>query len=462
MRYRGRRRPGASAGERVRPPGLGRPFHTLWAATAISNIGDGVVLAAAPLLVASLTDNPALVGWSVFVQQLPWLLFSLLSGVYVDRLERRRLIVVIHLTRATLLGVLAVAVWGDAVGIPLLYTVAFLLGTCETLGDNASASLLPATVRGEDLPRANARFEVLFSVVNQFAAPPLGAALFAVAAAAPFGMNAVTFVVAALLISTLRRSMSTPVRAPARAPEKAPAPGGARRAVLAEMGEGVRWLWGQPLIRLIALVLTMMNITLSAGLSVLVLYATERLGLSEIGYGLLFSAIAAGGLVGALLAARLYERFGPPVLLRGALVLETATHLGLALAGTVWVAGPVLLLFGAHDAVFRVTVRTLRQRAVPDELRGRAESVFLTFARGSGALGALIGGPIVAVFGLTAPFWIALVVMTAVTVIAWRPFGPHRSGTARGGSVGDAVAGQTGRGEGGEQPPQEAAAPEPR
>ncbi|MDT0269484.1 MFS transporter [Streptomyces sp. DSM 44915] len=94
-------RRGGGGGRRA---GLGRPFHTLWAAAVVSNIGDGVTLAAAPLLVASLTDSPALVGWAVFVQQLPWLLFSLISGVFVDRLDRRRLIVVVNLPRGALVG----------------------------------------------------------------------------------------------------------------------------------------------------------------------------------------------------------------------------------------------------------------------------------------------------------------------------------------------------------------------
>ncbi|KAB8163802.1 MFS transporter [Streptomyces sp. 3MP-14] len=438
MRTRGR----GSPGERR---GLGRPFATLWGATAIANIGDGVLLAAVPLLVASITDNPALVGWAVFVQRLPWLLFSLISGVVVDRIDRRRLIVVVHLSRSALIGGLALAVWGDAVNIPVIYAVAFLLGTCETLGDNAAVSLLPATVRVEDLPRANARMELVYSVINQLTAPPLGAALFAVAVALPFGVNAASYVVAALLIATLRGALPAPAREPARAPARS------RRRVRAEIAEGVRWLWNQPVIRLVAVVLTLMNVTLVAAFSLLVLYAKERLGLGEVGYGLLYSASAAGGLLGALCAARLHARFGPPVLLRAALVLETLTHVGLALAGTVWLAAPVLLLFGAHNAVFRVVIRTLRQRAVPDALRGRVESVFMMFSMGGAALGALVGGPIAGLLGVTGPFWISAVLMSVLTLVAWRPFGRQVADAARGDRGVAVNGGQTGAATG--QPP---------
>ncbi|WP_067226178.1 MFS transporter [Streptomyces sp. NBRC 109706] len=419
-------------GRRVGRAGLGRPFNTLWAATAVSNVGDGIVKAAAPLLVASVTDSPALIGWAVFVQQSPWLLFSLVSGVYVDRLDRRRLIVVINLLRGAVIGGLALAVWGDAVSVPVIYVAGFLLGTCETLGDNASAALIPATVRSEDLPRANARMQVVLYVVNHFSAPPLGAALFVVAAALPFGVNAVTFALAALLISTLRETGGTPAREPARE----------RQRVRGEIAEGVRWLWDQPTIRMISVTLALMNITLVAGFSVLVLYARDRLGLGEIGYGLLLSATAAGGLLGALCAVRLSERFRTSTLLRAALVLESLTHLGLALAHAAWLVTSVLVMFGAHNAVFGVVVRTLRQRMVPDALRGRVESVFMMFSMGGSALGALIGGPIAFALGVTGPFWIAFAVMTALTLVAWRPFGRATAEAARGGPT---ASGNTGR-----------------
>ncbi|UED85566.1 MFS transporter [Streptomyces profundus] len=434
-------------GRRARRAGLGRPFNTLWAATAVSNVGDGIVKAAAPLLVASVTASPALIGWAVFVQQLPWLLFSLVSGVYVDRLDRRRLIVVINLLRGAVIGGLALAVWGDAVNVPVIYVAGFLLGTCETLGDNASAAMIPATVRSEDLPRANARMQVVFYVIDQFSAPPLGAALFVVAAALPFGVNAVTFALAALLISTLRDNGEAPAREPARE----------RRRVRGEIAEGVRWLWNQPTIRMISVTLALMNITLLAGFSVLVLYARERLGLGEIGYGLLLSASAAGGLLGALCAVRLTERFRTSALLRAALVLESLTHLGLALAQTVWLVISVLLLFGAHNAVFGVVVRTLRQRMVPDALRGRVESVFMMFSMGGAALGALIGGPIAVALGVTGPFWIAFAVMAALTLVAWRPFGRSLPEGARGGPRASGSAGKTGPADGsspdGDEPP---------
>ncbi|MGW5359253.1 MFS transporter [Actinopolymorpha pittospori] len=399
--------------------GLGRNFQTLLSATVISNLGDGIATAAAPLLVASRTDDPVLVGLAVFAQQLPWLLFSLVSGVYVDRLDRQRLIVVVNVVRGLVIAALAVAVWQDAATLLVIYAAGFLAGTCETLGDNASAAMVPAVVPSADLPRANARLQAAFYLVNRFAAPPLGAALFVVAMALPFGVNAATFVVAAVLIATMRKvGADRPVSPGQPVPSDVP-----RRSVRADIADGVRWLWHEPVIRMLAVALCLMNVTLTAGFSILVLYSRDRLGLSEVGYGVLITMSAVGGLLGTALALRLQGRFDGSVLLRVGLVVETLTHVGLALSTTVWLAAPVLVAFGVHASVWNGVTVTIRQRAVPDELRGRVQSVAMMFSIGGHALGALIGGPIASWLGLAGPFWVSAVVMAGLTAIAWRPFG---------------------------------------
>ncbi|MFK0193005.1 MFS transporter [Kitasatospora sp. NPDC090308] len=394
--------------------GLGRGFASLWSAAAVSALGDGIVAAAAPLLVTSLTRDPVLVGLAVFVQQVPWLLLAPVSGVLVDRVDRRRLAVAANAARAALTAVLALAVYADTVSLPLVYAVGLLLGGCAALGDNASAALLPAVVGSADLPRANSRMFGAESVLNRLCGPPLGAALFGVAAGLPLTVDALSFTGAAALLSTLR------LLPRAGAPTPAPAE---REPMRRQFAASVRWLWAQPALRTLTLALCLMNVTLVAGFSVMVLYAREHLGLSEFGYGVLLTASAVGGLAGALVAPRLQARFSASLLLRVGLVLETLTHLGLALAGSPWVAGAVLGLFGVHGAIWIGVDRTLVQRAVPDGLRGRVNSVFMALAVGGSALGALIGGPLARAFGLTGPFWFSAAVMTVLTAFAWRPFG---------------------------------------
>ncbi|MFD7643616.1 MFS transporter [Kitasatospora sp. NPDC059795] len=395
-----------------RSDGLGRAFGVLWSASAVSTLGDGIVAAAAPLLVTSLTRDPVLVGLSVFVQQLPWLVLAPVSGVLVDRVDRRRLTVAMNAARAALTAVLALAVFAGAASLPLIYAIGLLLGSCAALGDNASSALVPAVVPSEQLPSANSRIFGAYSVLNKLCGPPLGAALFGVAAGLPMAVDAASFAGAAALLSTLRLL-----------PRDEPEPrAGARPPMRRQFTEGARWLWGQPAVRTLTLALCLMNVTLIAGFSVMVLYAREHLGLSGFGYGVLMSSGAVGGLVGAAVAPRLQARFSSSVLLRVGLVLETLTHVGLALAGSAWVAGAVLAMFGVHGAVWMGVDRTLVQRAVPSELYGRVMSVFMALAVGGSALGALIGGPLARAFGLTGPFWFSAVVMAALTAFAWRPF----------------------------------------
>ena len=205
-------------------------FTRLWTASAVSNFGDGVTMVAGPLLVASITGEPAAVAGAVFVQQLPWLLFALVSGAWADRLDRRRLVVAVNLVRASAMVVLVAAVATDVVSVPLIYAVFFMLGTGETLADTAAAVFVPATVPADRLPTANSLLYATFTVVNQFAAKPFGAWLFVVAAALPFGVNAVSFLISASLIAGMRSVPPPEPREPS--------------SLRTDIAAGLRWLWG--------------------------------------------------------------------------------------------------------------------------------------------------------------------------------------------------------------------------
>jgi MFS family permease len=396
---------------------LGGDFARLWTASAVSNLGDGVTMIAGPLLVASLTNDPSLIAGAVFAQQLPWLLFALISGALVDRFDRRRLIVGVNVGRGAVLAGLAVAVGTGTATVPLIYAAFFLLGVGETLADTASVALLPSVVPAERLETANGRLFATFIVGNQFAAKPLGGYLFVVAAALPFGFDAATFGVAALLLAMLRWRYAPPAATAATGP---PTP---RRALRVEIAEGIRALWSTPALRLLALCLGVMNLVFCAAFAVFVLYSRDRLGLGAVGYGVLLTGSAVGGLLGTWLAPRLRVRFGTANLLRAGLVVEIATQLVLATARSPWLAGTILVLFGVHTMVWGVLVASLRQRLVPDELRGRVNSVYSLLDLGGAALGTLLGGLLAQVTGnLTTPFWAAATAMAVLTVVVWRPF----------------------------------------
>ncbi|MER6948681.1 MFS transporter [Nonomuraea sp. NPDC000554] len=385
---------------------LGADFSKLWTASAVSNVGDGITMAAGPLLVASLTSEPALVAGAAFAQQLPWLIIALISGVYVDRLDRRRLIIAVNILRGLALAVLAAAVATSTASIPLIYLVFFLLGVGETLADTAFSALVPATVAPEQLTRANSRMATTSILGNQILAKPLGGWLFAIGAALPFAADALTFLVAAALTSAVRIPTARSTSGD---------------SVREDIVAGIRWLWRHRLLRTLAVTMGVANVAFCAAFAIFALYAQQRLGLTEVGYGLLLTTFGVGGLAGSALAPRLRERFGAKTLLRGGLIVEILTHAILASTTEPLVAAGILIVFGIHSVNWGIIVATQFQQAVPDELRGRVGSVYALTQVSGAAAGSLLSGLIAQAVTITTPFWAATAVMTAIAMVAWRP-----------------------------------------
>lgn len=392
---------------------LGSRFRRLWAASTLTNLGDGAFLAAGPLLVASVSTDPLAVGSAVAVQQLPWLLFGLVSGAVVDRFDRRRLVVVVNVVRAVVLGLLSVAILLDGASLAVIYGALFVLGTGETVADNATGTLVVRVVPHDQLGTANARLSAVFTVGNQLAGPPLGAWLFAVSAAAPFGLHALAFAGSALLIATLALPADDPAGTDA-APVRRP-------ALNRQIAEGVRWLWGHRGLRTLTGCIAVMNLTFMAAFATWVLYGTQRLGLTQLQFGFLLTAGAVGGLAGAWLYPRLEVRFGRVLLVRVGLLVEAATHLVLASTTSPAIVYATMTLFGAHAVVWGTVATTVRQRSVPGQLLGRVTSVFFFASTGAAAIGAAVGSLVARTYGLTANFWIASGTITVLTVLAWRP-----------------------------------------
>ena len=193
---------------------LGGRFRLLWAATGASNLGDGVGLVALPLLAASLTRDPLQIAAVAAAQRLPWLLFVLISGVTIDRTDRRQLQQVANVGRALVLAALGGVVWFGWASIPLLLGIALLLGVAETLADTAAVALLPAVVPRDRLEQANGRLYTTQTVANEFIGPPVGGGLFALTAAAPLLLVAGCYGLAATLVSLLRGSFQPASREP--------------------------------------------------------------------------------------------------------------------------------------------------------------------------------------------------------------------------------------------------------
>jgi len=372
-----------------------------------SNVGDGIALAAGPLLVASKTDHEFLVALAALLQWAPPLLFGLWAGALTDRLDRRLIIVTVDLLRAAVLTLLAGAVAFDEASITLVLVAMFLLGTAEVFADNTASTLLPMLVARDDLAIANARLQTGFVTINQLAAPPVGAFLFTLGQFLPFATQALVGLLAVVMITRLRL--------PAHGRT-----GDDERPVWHDIVEGFRWTWHHAAVRTLVLTILIFNVTFGAAWSVLVLYATKHLGLGSVGFGLVTTVSAAGGLVGTLSYGWLTRRISLGDLMRIGLVIETLTHLALASTSSAYVAMPVFFVFGAHAFVWGTTSITIRQRAVPTELQGRVGSVNLLGVYGGLVVGAGIGGVLAQRWGVTAPFWFAFVGSAVFVVLIWR------------------------------------------
>jgi len=396
--------------EPVAPARLGRSFRWLLSATTINNVGDGVAISAGPLLVASQTRDPLLVSMALLSEYLPVLLFGVLGGAAADRFDRVRMVVAVNLARAAVLAVLVATIVAGTVSIAVILVALFVLGTAETFADSASSTLIPGLVAREDLGIANARMQGAFLLTNQLLTPPIGAFLFAAGMALPFATNAACFALGALLVSRVVTSTKAELQLRER-------PG-----LRAEMAEGIRWLVAHPPMRTLALTIFTFNVTYGAAWSVLVLYADDRLGMDAVGFGLLTTAIAVGGVVGIVAYGPLERRFSLADIMRVGLLIETFTHLSLALTTSPTIALATLVVFGAHAFVWGTTSTVVRQRAVPDELLGRVTGVYRVAIMGGLVIGVPIGGLLARGFGLTAPFWFAFAGSALLVAVLWREF----------------------------------------
>jgi MFS family permease len=413
--------------ETVFPRRLGTSFRWLVASSWTTNIGDGLMMAAGPLLVASQTRNPVLVAAAAMSFQLPWLVFGLVAGALADRLDRRVLVMAMDGARAVVLAGLCVVILTDHVNIWLVMSAMFLIGLAEVFADSSTSTLIPMLVDKPDLGIANARIQVGFLTANQLVGPAVGAVLFAAGMAFPFLIQTVCVALGVVLVSRIgtprgavREHVDTHVRQ--------------------DIVEGVRWLAGNGPVRTLALVIVTFNITWAAPWSVLVLWALQRLGIDEAGFGLLTTASALGGLLGTLSYGRIEKRVPLAMLMRGCLLAEVVFHLAMALTTQYAVALALMFFFGAYAFVWGTLSQAVRQRAVPTEFQGRVGSVYMICVMGGMLLGSLLGGLIAHRWGISAPWWFAFVGSGVTLALVWRQLGNIAHGDEQEGAVDPAVA----------------------
>ncbi|WP_157248285.1 MFS transporter [Nonomuraea typhae] len=394
--------------EKVLPGRLGTGFRWLLASSWLTNLGDGVAAAAGPLLIAALTRDPLLISLSALVSWAPPLLFGLYAGVLSDRYDRRKIVLVANAARAVVLAALvALMVTGTLTVVTALVALT-LRSIAEVFADNATQTLTPMMVGRDDLVIANARLGTGFITLNQLAGPPIGAALFGLGFVWPFAGQLLLVLAGIVLVSRITL------------PPHGRQDGEARPNAVKELIAGFSWTFRHAAVRTLALTILIFNFTFGAAWSVLVLYTQEQLGLGAVGFGLMTTIGGIGGLIGTGLYGLITRKVSLGALMRIGLIIETLTHLGLALTHSPWVAGGIFLVFGAHAFIWGTTSVTVRQRAVPPELQGRVGSVNTICVYAGLVVGSLIGGILATRFGVAAPFWFAFGGSAVFLVLLWR------------------------------------------
>jgi predicted MFS family arabinose efflux permease len=304
-----------------------------------------------------------------------------------------------------------VAVLLGQASIALLAAVGFVLGTGQTLVDTGAHSILPALVSrdAQRLERANGRLVGTQVVTQELAGPPVGGFLFSLTTWVPFAVDAVSFAAGSALVASIRGHFGP-------APE-ALGPDGRRTTLRSEIAEGLRWLAAHRVLRATAAMVAVVNLLAAGGSAVMVLFAQELLGLDAVGFGLLLSGSAVGGVLGSLVAARSVAVVGTARIVVGTMIVSALAFLAFGLSSDPRLAGVLFGIVGFMTVVFNVVMGALRQALTPDHLLGRVISAFRLFGYGAVPLGSLLGGALARSFGLRAPFLVAGIVIPVVALL---------------------------------------------
>ena len=383
---------------------LPKSYWRLFTSSTVSNLGDGMVVAAGPLLALQLTNDSRLIAAVTFAAMLPWLVLSLPAGVYLDRHDRQKIMYRANLVRGLVFTLIAVSAANDTLNIYLLIAASAVAGVCELFFDMSSQAILPAIVDEESLELANSRLYISQIISNGFIGLPLGAWIFVIAISAPFAVNAVALVIAAILIRSIKVK-NTAIIEQTKAPFSS------------ELKQGLIWLWKHDLLRTLAIMLGVANMCGMFAHAVFVKFVRDELGLGARGFGILLAAISIGSILGGLVGESVSKRLGSTVALITAYVIFGLSDLIPGIFPQIWAVAISGVVMSIAGTIWNVITVSMRQRLIPPELFGRVNSVYRFIGTGTTAIGALIGGQIAYNFGLRATYLASGVLLLIALVV---------------------------------------------
>ncbi|MEJ7800544.1 MAG: MFS transporter [Ilumatobacter sp.] len=388
------------------PSPLPAAYWKQWTASAISNLGDGINFVAMPLLALSLTDDERLLSLTVFATFVPWLVLALPVGSIVDRLDRKMLMVAANVVRIGLFVGIGAAAMAERLDIWALIALLIVVGSCEVLFDSSAQAFLPMIVEPDQLPRANGFLFAAEVVAGSLAGLAIGAVLFDASVGLPFSVNALSFLIAGVLVLTIR---------PTRRPTANGSP------LDRSMRSGLRWLLDHRLLKTLAAMFTITNLGLMFGQGIFVKYAVEELGLDGIEFGILLAITAMGAASGGLVGYRVIDAFGLKTTVIVPYIVFGVAQVVIGLAEAAWVVAAAGFLLGAAITVWNVVTVTIRQREIPADRFGRVNAVYRWLGAAASATGVAAGGFVAYATDLRMPFLIGGAITLLAALLFARP-----------------------------------------
>jgi MFS family permease len=380
-----------------------RSYMLLWSGQTVSLVGTEISTVAFPLLVLLVTHSPAQAGLMGATRALPYLFFSLPAGALIDRWDRKRVMIVCDIGRAIAMGSIPVALALNHLSLVQLYVVSAIEGTLFVFFNLAEVACLPRVVMKEQLPAANAQHEATFATAT-LAGPAMGGALFGFASLLPFIGDAISYAVSVVTLLLI------PVRFQGERDMTA------RRSLWAEIGEGLAWLWRQPLIRFIAVLTGVTNVP---GIALIVIVvAQEHMHASSTVVGLIFTIGGIGGILGAVIAPWVQKRMSFASVIISTMWLWTiAFPLYVLAPNPIWLGVVVAFTF-VLSPLYNVVQLSYRLALIPDELQGRVNSVFRLIAFAGQPIGLAITGFLLEAFNPLVTVLVFMAMQAAITIAA--------------------------------------------
>ncbi len=384
-------------------------FNRLWASSIVSNLSDGVMVAAIPLLAISLTDSPVLISAIGAMVMLPWLLFAIPIGALVDRVDRRYILAGANAIRSAVVGVLALVIAMDLVTIFWLLIAAFIIGVCEVAADTTAQSLIPQILKEKDFEKGNSRLQISETVIQGFIGAPLSGFIYALAIYLPFFFNSLGFAISSLLALSIPIKYLQDVRV--EDAEKVPS------HFIADMKFGISYLFNQKVLRRLVVTTATIGLCYAMGTATMVLFIIKDLGLPERLFGVILAIQGVGAVLGALAAPRLSRKFGRSIVMTFAIVSSSAVLLFQGLSPNIYVFVALGTYGGFAITHWNILLMATYQTVIPNELYGRIHGTRRTLVWGMMPIGSLLGG-ILANFGLRLPMIVGGVAATVIATLS--------------------------------------------